>query len=263
MLAVLALGAVESMFNRWIDLDAATRVQLNGIGNKLLRVVIDSPQLSIDVLFDHDYVRISPTVLGMDSQKPSIFEQRPYDPAFTIQPAHTTLRVANLVELGKLLNSQNGGTGNINLQGDFSLLQQLQRILAQASPDLAAQLSPWIGAIPAGQIGDIVQQGKQTVSRLVNSLGAHTAEAVTEDSHLFVARWQMDQFKKSSRELRQDIERVQARLKQLQQTVTQKQAGKPDQQPVGEQSFAQQKNTEPTEQEIDQQQRQAQQQQQQ
>ena len=224
MWAVLALSAVESMFNRWIDLDAATRLQLNQLQGKLLRVVIDSPQLSVDVLFDQNAVRLSPTVLGMNDHKPSIFEQRPYDPAYSIYSATTTLSVSNLVELAKLLQAETGGTGNIRLQGDLSLLQQLQRILAQASPDLAAQLSPWIGAVPAGQIRDIIQQGKQNVSRILSSSTAHAAEILSEDSQLLAARWQMEQFKRGSRELRQDIERLQAKLKQLQGSVARKEA---------------------------------------
>lgn len=224
MWAVLALSAVESMFNRWIDLDAATRAQLNQLQGKLLRVVIDSPQLSVDVLFDQGAVRISPTVLGMNNHKPSIFEQRPYDPVYSIHQATTTLGVANLMELAKLLQAETGGTGNLKLQGDLSLLQQLQRILAQASPDLAAQLSPWIGAVPAGQIRDIVQQGKQNISRIISGSASHAAEIISEDSQLLAARWQMDQFKRGSRELRQDIERLQARLKQLQHTIERKEA---------------------------------------
>ncbi len=224
MWAVLALSAVESMFNRWIDLDAATRMQLNQLQGKMLRVVIDSPQLSVDVLFDQDAVRISPTVLGMNEHKPSLFEQRPYDPAYSIHNATTTLSVGNLLELAKLLQAETGGTGNIKLQGDLSLLQQLQRILAQAAPDLAAQLSPWIGAVPAGQIRDIVQQGRQNVSRIISGSASHAAEIITEDSDLLAARWQMDQFKRGSRELRQDIERLQARLKQLQHSIDRKEA---------------------------------------
>lgn len=224
MWAVLALSAVEGMFNRWIDLDAATRLQLNQLQGKLLRVVIDSPQLSVDVLFDQDAVRLSPTVLGMHEHKPSIFEQRPYDPAYSIHQATTTLCVSNLVELAKLLQSETGGTGNIRLQGDLSLLQQLQRILAQASPDLAAQLSPWIGAVPAGQVRDIIQQGRQNIGRMLSNSTAHAAEIITEDSQLLAARWQMEQFKRGSRELRQDIERLQAKLKQLQASIARKEA---------------------------------------
>lgn len=225
MLAVLALGTVETLFNQWIDLDAATRQQLNGLVGKLLRVVIDSPQLSVDVWFDHDKIRLNPTALGMAEKKTSIFEQRPYDPVHdplqSPEQATTTLHVSNLVELGKLMSAQAGATGNIPLQGDMSLLQQLQRILAQAQPDLASRLSPWIGAIPAGQLGNAIQQTRKVFGRMASSVASHGSEAMLEDSQLFVARWQMDQFKNNVRNLRQDIERAQARLQQLQHKVGQ------------------------------------------
>ncbi len=45
--------------------------------------------------------------------------------------------------------------GNIPLQGDYHLLQDIQRIMQQAEPDLAAHLSPWIGPALAHEIGKI------------------------------------------------------------------------------------------------------------
>lgn len=221
MLAVLALGTVETVVNQWIDLDAATRQQLNTLHGKLLRVVIDSPQLSVDVFFDHHKLRLSPTVLGMPAQKTSIFEQRPYDPLYAPQQANTTLHVKHLIELGKLMSATAGETGNIPLQGDMSLLQQLQRILAQTEPDLASRLSPWIGAVPAKQIGDVIQHSKQTIHRISSGLLAHGEDIISEDSQLFVARWQMQHFKQQVRTLRQDIERAQAKVQQLHQHIQQ------------------------------------------
>ena len=219
MFAVLALGTVETLFNRWIDLDAATRQQFDALSGKLLRVVIDSPQLSVDVLFDQNKVRINPTALGMADGKPSLFEQRPYDAAFAPEKAHLTLHVVNLVDLARLMNAKAGATGNIPIQGDMAVLQQLQRILTQAQPDLASQLSPWIGAIPAKQIGDILALGKKTVLQTSQNMANHASEAIIEDSQLFAARWQMDQFKNHVRQLRQDIERAQAKTKALQQQI--------------------------------------------
>jgi ubiquinone biosynthesis protein UbiJ len=49
MWSILALGAVERIIHHVIDLDAITRIQLNQLQGKMLRVVIDSPQLSVDV----------------------------------------------------------------------------------------------------------------------------------------------------------------------------------------------------------------------
>ena len=54
---------------------------------------------------------------------------------------------------------------------------------------------------------------------MLNSLTSQGVETLTEDSQLFVARWQMDQFNRELRQLRQDIERAQARSQQLQHRV--------------------------------------------
>ena len=54
MWSILALGAVERIIHQVIDLDAITRIQLNQLQGQLLRVVIDHPQLSVDVFFDEN-----------------------------------------------------------------------------------------------------------------------------------------------------------------------------------------------------------------
>ena len=160
MWSILALGAVERIIHHVIDLDAITRIQLNQLQGQLLRVVIDSPQLSVDVFFDENKVRLEPTVTG-HSQKSSIFEQRPFDPQYKITDATATLQVENVVELIKLLLSDMDQIGNIPLQGDYHLLQDIQRIMQQAEPDLAAHLSPWIGPQLAHELGKIQLAPKQ------------------------------------------------------------------------------------------------------
>ncbi len=76
----LALGAIERLIHHVINLDAITRIQLNELQGKMLRVVIASPQLSVDVFLDQANVRLEPTVTG-HSETASIFEQRPFDQA--------------------------------------------------------------------------------------------------------------------------------------------------------------------------------------
>lgn len=154
MWSILALGAVERIIHQMIDLDAITRIQLNQLQGQLLRVVIDSPQLSVDVFFDENKVRLEPTVTGQ-SQTASIFEQRPFDPQHKIVDATATLHVENVVALVKLLLSDMDQIGNIPLEGDYHLLQDIQRIMQQAEPDLAAHLSPWIGPQLAHELGKI------------------------------------------------------------------------------------------------------------
>lgn len=228
MWAVLALSAFETILNQWIDLDAATRHGMDQLHGKLLRVVIDAPQLSVDVLFDRGRVRLSPTALGMGERPQySLFEQRPYDRAHAPIAATTALHVANLIELARLIGASAGSTGNIPLQGDMALLQQLQQILAQAEPDIAAKLAPWIGDVAAHQIGQLLQHSQNTLHRSQHVMRTHGQEWLKEDSRLLAARWQVERFIEGVRDLRTDVERAAARVAALEQQSTEQQSTQP------------------------------------
>lgn len=212
MWSILALGAAERLIHQCINLDAISRIQLNALQGKILRVVIDSPQLSIDVFFDADKVRLEPTVTGQ-SIKPSIFEQRPFDEIKSITEATATLHVENVVALLKLLLADD--VGNIPLQGDYHLLQNIQRIIQQAEPDLAAKLSDWIGPNLASQVGKIQAVPKHLFRSLDSQLFV-VEDFLKEDSGLFAPRWQMDDLNQDTRQLTQNIDRLEAKIQQLQ-----------------------------------------------
>lgn len=215
MWSILALGAVERLIHHVIDLDAITRIQLNQLQGKMLRVVLDAPQLSVDVFFDQDKVRLEPSVTGQ-AERPSIFEQRPFDPQHTTIPATATLHVSNVVELLKLFLAEDVGT--IPVQGDYHLLQDIQRILQQAEPDLAAHLSPWIGPALAHELGKI-QLAPKHLKRSLQSHLFFAEDALKEDSGLFAARWQMDDLQQDTRLLNQNIDRAEAKIQQLQRQI--------------------------------------------
>ena len=211
MWSILALGAVERLIHHCINLDAITRIQFNELQDKMLRVVIDSPQLSVDVFFDHEKIRLEPTVTG-HTEAASIFEQRPFDSVNTITEANATLHVDNVIELAKLLLADD--VGNIPVQGEYQILQNIQRIIQQAEPDLASQLSPWIGPNLASQIGKIQLAPKQ----LFKAFDSHLFVAqdfLKEDSGLFAPRWQMDDLNHETRQLTQNIDRLEAKIQQL------------------------------------------------
>ncbi len=213
MWSILALGAVERCIHHIIDLDAITRIQTNQLQGKLLRVVIDSPQLSVDVFFDENRVRLEPTVTGQ-GQTPSIFEQRPFDPQYQMTDATATLHVKNIVELVKLLFNDPDQIGNIPVEGDYHLLQDIQKIMQQSEPDLVAHLSPWIGPALAHELGKI-RLVPQQLKRSMQSHLFFVEDALKEDSGLFAPRWQMDDLQHATRQLNQELDRVEARLQQL------------------------------------------------
>ena len=211
MWSILALGAVERLIHHVIDLDAITRIQLNELQGKMLRVVIDSPQLSVDVFFDDHKVRLEPTPTG-HTETASIFEQRPFEQQSSITEATATLHVKTVVELLKLLLAEN--VGNIPLQGDYHLLQDIQRIMQQAEPDLASHLSPWIGPSLAHEIGKL-QLAPKHLKRTLQSHLFFAEDALKEDSGLLAPRWKMDDLNQDTRILNQNLDRAEAKIQQL------------------------------------------------
>ncbi|MEG2636463.1 MAG: hypothetical protein RSA09_08045 [Acinetobacter sp.] len=215
MWSILALGAVERLIHHVINLDAITRIQLNELQGKMLRVVIASPQLSVDVFFDQAKVRLEPTVTG-HSETASIFEQRPFDQTQSHTAATATLTVANVVELLKLLLADD--VGNIPLQGDYHLLQDIQRIMQHAEPDLAAHLSPWIGPSLAHELAKI-QLAPKHIKQALQSHLFFAEDALKEDSGLFAPRWQMDDLYQDTRIFNQNLDRAEAKIQQLQAQI--------------------------------------------
>lgn len=220
MWSILALGAVERLINQFINLDAITRIQFNQLQGKLLRVVIDSPQLSVDVFFDEHKVRLEPTVTGK-SDTPSVFEQRPFDQTTAVSEATATLHVKSVIELAKLFVADD--IGNIPLQGDYHLLQDIQRIIQQAEPDLASHLSPWIGPALAHEIGKI-QLAPKLIKRSLQSHLFFAEDFLKEDTGLFAPRWQMDDLQHDTRSLNQNIDRLEAKILQLQSQLSSEQS---------------------------------------
>lgn len=211
MWSILALGAAERLIHHVIDLDAISRIQLNKLQGKMLRIVMDSPQLSVDVFFDENKVRLEPTVTGQSGHN-SIFEQRPFDKNEQVFEATATLHVKNVVALLKLFLADE--VGNIPLQGDYHLLQDIQRILQQAEPDLAAHLSPWIGPALAHELGKI-QLAPKHLKRALESYAFFAEDALKEDSGLFASRWQMDDLNQDTRIFNQNLDRTEAKIQQL------------------------------------------------
>ncbi|WP_180163158.1 SCP2 domain-containing protein [Acinetobacter sp. YH12069] len=211
MWSILALGAVERLIHHVIDLDAITRIQLNELQGKMLRVVIDSPQLSVDVFFDDHKVRLEPTPTG-HTETASIFEQRPFEQQSSMTEATATLHVKTVVELLKLLLAED--VGNIPLQGDYHLLQDIQRIMQQAEPDLASHLSPWIGPSLAHEIAKL-QLAPKHLKRTLQSHLFFAEDALKEDSGLLAPRWQMDDLNQDTRILNQNLDRAEAKIQQL------------------------------------------------
>jgi len=223
--SVIALHLVERSLNVALTTDPITQQQLyNRLDGRCLRIVSQSPQMSIDISFDgylEQYqqrckIRLEPTPLGMSDQanmSAHIFEQRPYDTQYAAHTADCTLSVTHLVELGQFASDE--FAGSMPVSGDLRILQQLKYILAQTDINLTSLLQPLLGASVTGQL--------QSAWAALTTHGQHRAsqarfyadEWLKTNNALLATRWQMQQLKTDMRSLRTDIEREHTKLDQL------------------------------------------------
>lgn len=208
MFVILALGFSEKIINKIINLDYITRQKLNQLQGQCLRLYIDAPNISLDVNFYIDKLRLELT------PKASIFTGKEQ-----MRLPTTSLHVPTVVELLKLLFGDEKNIGNIPIQGDYKLLIQLKNIIQHSEIDFTHALMPYFGATIAHELGKIQHLPKIMWQQAQNQAYI-VQDYLKEDSGLFAPRWQMDDLKHDTRQLNQDIDRLEAKIKKLQQEVT-------------------------------------------
>jgi len=106
--------------------------------------------------------------------------------------------------------------GSLDLTGDASLASQFQRLLLLARPDAEEELSGLVGDIAAHRLGEFAR-GLGRWSRAARStMGANIREYLQEESRNTPSRYEVEKFGAAVNTLRDDVERIEARLNRLQ-----------------------------------------------
>ena len=105
--------------------------------------------------------------------------------------------------------------GSIEVTGDAEVAQSFQRLLRHARPDLEEELSNVIGDVAAHSLGELVrglgEWSRQAGSTLQQNLG----EYLQEESRALPSRYEAERFRREVETLRDDVARVEARLRRL------------------------------------------------
>ncbi|MGI9232872.1 MAG: ubiquinone biosynthesis accessory factor UbiJ [Woeseiaceae bacterium] len=105
--------------------------------------------------------------------------------------------------------------GSLELTGDPVLADDFQRLLTYAKPDLEEELSGFVGDVAAHRIGELARGVANWSREARSTIGENIREYLQEESRDLPSRYEVDRFTANVSTLRDDVDRLEARIKRL------------------------------------------------
>lgn len=105
--------------------------------------------------------------------------------------------------------------GSVELSGDALTAQAFQKLLEHAKPDIEEELSGVIGDAAAFRAGELVRSFSRWGESVRDTMGQNIKEYLQEEAREVPSRAEVDAFGKDVNTLRDDVERLAARVRRL------------------------------------------------
>ena len=106
-------------------------------------------------------------------------------------------------------------SGDVDLSGDAATAQRFQKLLDLAQPDIEEELSRVVGDVAAHRIAEIARGVGKWARDARSTMGGNIREYLQEESRDVPTRYEVDRFTQQVGTLRDDVERIAARLNRL------------------------------------------------
>jgi ubiquinone biosynthesis accessory factor UbiJ len=109
---------------------------------------------------------------------------------------------------------------SVQLRGDAEVANLYRELFAAARPDLEEELSRWIGDLPARHLSQLALSVRTWARRARRTAGENIAEYLQEEGRDLVTKTEMEEFLRGVDDVRDHVDRIEARLKGLEQRVS-------------------------------------------
>jgi ubiquinone biosynthesis protein UbiJ len=192
----MRLTPLESLLNRNIAASSAARALCRRLDTKVMALHVEGMPLSI-------YFKSNGEQMSLDTQHEGT-------PNATLSGTPLSLlRMAGPAPEAALR------TGSVHIHGDAEIAQTFSELLKQARPDLEEELSRVIGDVAAHQMGNAARSALGFARRAVDTFAQNVSEYLQEEGRDAPSRTEADEFITGVDKLRDDVDRFEARLSQL------------------------------------------------
>ena len=201
MLTSFALKTLESAINTYIHLDPESQHRLRLLEGKVVAIEFTGPAPTFYVLFSGENLELLSE--------------------YSLEP-HTRI-IGSPLSLGRLgLRSRDAGifVGDVEITGDIELAQEVKTFFSHIEIDWEEHLSQIIGDHSAHTLGQLFKRGKRWFKHVSKTLTQNLNEYIHEEACYFPTSVELDNFYDDVIEIRNDVERLWARVTRLQEMET-------------------------------------------
>jgi ubiquinone biosynthesis protein UbiJ len=106
-------------------------------------------------------------------------------------------------------------SGKVRIEGDAEIAQAFRELLEHTRPDFEDELAQVVGDVAARRVANLAREMLDFGRRAADSLATSAAEYLQEEGRDVPARLEVDEFLRDVDRLRDEVERLEARLDRL------------------------------------------------
>ncbi|NKI19489.1 hypothetical protein HCU74_18950 [Spongiibacter sp. KMU-166] len=201
LLSTAALSGLEDAANRALRLDPTTAAKLQQLDGECFALDLQEPDLSL--------------AMAVNGQRLRLMLHAPDKVSTRLRGRWTEFAAVATAKdpAAALIN------GDIHIAGDTAPLLALRKLLAELEMDWEQPLADTFGDVVAHQIGNGLRAGQRWAKSSGRQLQRQLKDFLLEESRLFPHPLQAEAFYASIDELNSRSERLEARVRRLQQRL--------------------------------------------
>ncbi len=200
----IAGRALESALNRLLALDPETRTALSALEGRRIQLTVEAPALALELTVREGLFAIGPVSADHADGRS--------EPDLAVRSTLGGL----LAQLPFLRPDAGGVVGKVKIAGDAELARQLQRLVERYDPDWNLPFTDLFGDVLGVQIANGVRAALRAGRDGAARLARHGADFLTEESRDAVGRTELEAHLDDVDALRDRVERMAARMRNLQ-----------------------------------------------